>query len=67
VADAGVIVQDVDAALGLEDGLGEGLKVFGSRDVECVRCCAAADLARHGGGRLGIEVGYLHLRAVPCQ
>jgi hypothetical protein len=67
VADTGVIVQDVEAAVSSEHHLGELLEIVGPRDVDSVNGCAAADLGRDGGGRIGVDISDVHLFTVSCQ
>jgi hypothetical protein len=64
VADPGVVVQDVDPAVGVVDGLGEGLDGGRVADVHGVGFGTAAGLADLPGHRLsgvGIEVGEVYL------
>ena len=67
VADAGVVVQDVDAAVIIEDRLGQRLDLFGPSHVNRVIDCAAADLAGHSGGSIGIDVCDVDLGAMPGE
>src|ERR1019366_1268959 len=67
VTDAGVVVEDVDVALGREHGLGEGLDRIGIGDVERVRHGAAAgslDRACDLVGPIVLEVGHVDPGAV---
>jgi hypothetical protein len=64
VADAGVVVQDVDAAAVIEDGPGKRLDLLGPAHVDRVIGCAATDLARYCGDRLGVDVGDMDLGAL---
>jgi hypothetical protein len=60
-------VQDVDAAVVIEDGFGQRLDLLGPAHVDRVIGCAAPDLARYRGGRLGVDVGDMDLGAVPRE
>jgi hypothetical protein len=67
VADAGVVVEDVDAAVGLEDRRGKRLDRIRVGDVERVGDGAAPgglDLPRDRRRSLRVDVGDVQLRAV---
>jgi len=70
VADAGVIVQDVEAAVSSEHHLGERLEIVG-RVTSTVLLSRRRDLGRDGGGRIGIDIsGRAPLHRVvqqPCR
>ena len=67
LADASVVVQDVDAPAIIEDGLGQRLNLFRPTHVNHVIDCTATDFAGRGGSCGAVDICDVNFGAVPGE